>query len=994
MARAFQALKQRNTFLVLFGLFAAFGGWLIWRCYHDPRITFLPGDARAEWISFPTPFDPKAHDSCRIDTVFHREFVADESTGATLLVRAVKHVDVTINNKPVLLRANENWKVIRSADVASLLHTGSNTIEARVVNDHGPSLLWLSLQTGPTTIRTDNEWQSSCAGSPWKKAGLAIDARLPGSGNPVGETEHAFSAFLAIWPIWFALGIIAAVICFGAARFVRGCANYPTFIGSEGIRIPPLSAGEDRVRVISNPLSILLKYWAGFCVGLASILWLALFWNNARLMPYAVGFDAQAHADYINYLQEHHSLPSPNEGYEMFQPPLYYALSAALLTAARVTVNDHSGIIVLRFIATVLAVANVWLVFLSLRLLLPNDAASQLAGLLCAALPMQLYLSHFITNETLAVTLMTAALFLTVRMLHSDRFSLFQFGLLGAVLGLALLTKSTALLLIPSIVLACTLRPNAGPYSVITRLRDVSTVLIACFLVCGWYYFRVWYRFGRPLIGNWEPEIGFNWWQDPGFHTARDYLRFGRSLSEPFFSSLYGFADGIYSTLWGDGLLSGTTSLDLRLPWNYNLMAAGYLLALVPTILIIVGGCVTLRKLFTGSAIWLFLLSYCAAVMLALFYITLLVPSYAQVKAFYGLSLLIPLSGLAATGWDVLTRRRKSLQLLFGIVLLIFASNSYAWAWIQSSSAQHVYSGIRLFLEQNRQSAIEEAEKAINPGEMNAQARAVLALLLSELDRPIKALEQAKRAVELNPSNAQCHLQLARVLANRGELEEAIQQARTAAEFGAEDSAARQELANFLLQSDSAEEACAVAKEGVAVAPLNAELHYTLALAAARTRDFATAANHFAYASMLRRTWAEAGNNLSRSIALMLEAPDAARQIGDAVRTIPDSARELHELSWVLATYPDDKIRNGIAAVELAKHGCNITNYDNPRLLLDLSAAYAETGRFGEAISTVEKAIARPRTTPASETDLAGLGDELLNSFKADRPYHSARAAP
>ena len=58
-------------------------------------------------------------------------------------------------------------------------------------------------------------------------------------------------------------------------------------------------------------------------------LWVALFCNNTRLLPLNVGFDARPHADYINYLQEHKALPLPNEGLEMFQPPLYYVISAA-----------------------------------------------------------------------------------------------------------------------------------------------------------------------------------------------------------------------------------------------------------------------------------------------------------------------------------------------------------------------------------------------------------------------------------------------------------------------------------------------------------------------------------------------------------------------------------------------------------------------------------------------------------------------------------------
>ena len=73
------------------------------------------------------------------------------------------------------------------------------------------------------------------------------------------------------------------------------------------------------------------------------MLWVALFCNNANLLPQTVGFDRDAHADYIVYLQKHRALPLPNEGWEMFQPPLYYGISAATLSTFGLSVTDAAG---------------------------------------------------------------------------------------------------------------------------------------------------------------------------------------------------------------------------------------------------------------------------------------------------------------------------------------------------------------------------------------------------------------------------------------------------------------------------------------------------------------------------------------------------------------------------------------------------------------------------------------------------------------------------
>ena len=141
-----------------------------------------------------------------------------------------------------------------------------------------------------------------------------------------------------------------------------------------------------------------------------------------------------------------------------------------------------------------------------------------------------------------------------------------------------------------------------------------------------------------------------------GYHTAADYLRFGRSLVTPLFSGFAGFADGIYSTLWGDGLCGGASSVNVA--WNQQPMVAGYLWALVPTALILIGAVVAVTRFVRKPSSELFLLlGLSVVVALGLDFMTLKVPSYAQAKAFYGLSALTPLCFFGALGWETVTHR-------------------------------------------------------------------------------------------------------------------------------------------------------------------------------------------------------------------------------------------------------------------------------------------------------------------------------------------------
>src|SRR5438132_4176145 len=109
--------------------------------------------------------------------------------------------------------------------------------------------------------------------------------------------------------------------------------------------------------------------------------------------------------------------------------------------------------------------------FLSLRLLFP--ARTAFVGLLLAAfLPMQLYLAHYVTNEILAATLATAALYLCLRLLRSEKPRASQFAWLGLAMGAAMLAKATGILLLPILIAATAAKLAVTRASVAISLRN------------------------------------------------------------------------------------------------------------------------------------------------------------------------------------------------------------------------------------------------------------------------------------------------------------------------------------------------------------------------------------------------------------------------------------------------------------------------------------------------------------------------------------------
>src|SRR2546430_14793565 len=105
-----------------------------------------------------------------------------------------------------------------------------------------------------------------------------------------------------------------------------------------------------------------------------------LFWHNAQILPAVVGFDAMQHLNYIKYLQEHHSLPLPAQGMVMFHPPLYYIISAVVLSLFHLSATDPSATLLLRALTMLFGIAQFALVFPALRLIFPNRPNLQLVA--------------------------------------------------------------------------------------------------------------------------------------------------------------------------------------------------------------------------------------------------------------------------------------------------------------------------------------------------------------------------------------------------------------------------------------------------------------------------------------------------------------------------------------------------------------------------------------------------------------------------------------
>ena len=84
---------------------------------------------------------------------------------------------------------------------------------------------------------------------------------------------------------------------------------------------------------------------------------------------------------------------------------------------------------------------------------------------------------------------------------------------------------------------------------------------------------------------------------------------------------------------------------------------------------------------------------------------------------------------------------------------------------------------------------------------------------------------------------------------------------------------------------------------------------------------------------------------------------EALADYEQALKLDPDNASLLNNLAWLLATSPDDNLRDGRRSIELGTKACELTEYKQAHILSTLAAGYAESGDFETALKWSEKAV-------------------------------------
>jgi tetratricopeptide (TPR) repeat protein len=110
---------------------------------------------------------------------------------------------------------------------------------------------------------------------------------------------------------------------------------------------------------------------------------------------------------------------------------------------------------------------------------------------------------------------------------------------------------------------------------------------------------------------------------------------------------------------------------------------------------------------------------------------------------------------------------------------------------------------------------------------------------------------------------------------------------------------------------------------------------------------------------------------------------NATQEMREGLKYNPNDGEVLLQLAWILATTDVAAVRNGREAEAIVTHIMRVTGQQNAGLLRILAAAYAEQGRFPEAVQAAQQALALAQQQ--KNEPLVKQLSEMLTQYKAQK---------
>jgi len=440
--------------------------------------------------------------------------------------------------------------------------------------------------------------------------------------------------------------------------------------------------------------------------------------------------------------------------------------------------------------------------------------------------------------------------------------------------------------------------------------------------------------------------------------------------------------------------------------WHIN---PANLLAYVPDALVVLGFALGWRYRRSWGRAGLFGLGYFVIMLLPeLGFVNIYFMRYTLVSDHWQYFAIIGPIALAVAGLTralaFVERRWPFLRPLVGSALLLALA---ALAWRESANyadmetlwrvtiarnpacwLAHHNLGVMLFARGEVAPALAHFQQALATQPAFAESQVGLARVLRDRGELDESILHARKALALRPDLVEAQTELAAALLQKGDVNEAILHFQQAALMRPGSADIQNALANALAQATRVAEAGVHFQRALQLRPNFPEAHNNLGLVLLQAGQWDDAIAHFQQAVSLQPTNAPAHSHLGQALLQRGQVEEAIAEYQAAMAIQPADAYTLNNLAWVLATYPDAAARDGVRAIELAQRAAALSGSNNASILGTLAAAYAEAGRFPEAVSTTQRALALV-SAHTNSAQAAALKDRLA-LYQSGSPYRDA----
>jgi protein O-mannosyl-transferase len=362
------------------------------------------------------------------------------------------------------------------------------------------------------------------------------------------------------------------------------------------------------------------------------------------------------------------------------------------------------------------------------------------------------------------------------------------------------------------------------------------------------------------------------------------------------------------------------------------------------------------------------------------------------------LGMLVPMIGLVQVGWQARADRYTYLPQIGVCMMAAWAIRQAAvsrvarrWAFVASAAAVATLMALAC-----RQTAFWHDDMTLwkhtlDCTEENYIADCHLGMALARqgfLDGAIKQYRKAKgEARGIGSDYAAIDNNMAVALSKSGQLDEAISEYEQALALDPKNAQLHVNFSAALQKKGEPDEAISHLEIALKIAPDNPMAHNNLGSALLSQGKLAEAIAHYQKAVELQPAYAEARSNLTGTLLLLQKTPAALVRWREWIDLLPNDYVAMNEAAWLLATSGDASIRNGKDAVELAQRAVRLTDRREPTTLATLAAAYAEAGRYSDAVQTARQALTI--ALREGKSPLVQSLEAKLPLYESRKPYHA-----